>query len=291
MFAVCLSFVRWWVLVRALTLPFRLTDGIRLGFLGYLLNFVGLGSVGGDLIKAVFIARQQPGRRTEAVATVILDRIIGVYTLFVIASLTILLVGLPQSGGAVRAVCDFTFVAAAASTVALLLMLFLPFEKWRLFARLCRVPKFGPVFGRLVWALHAYRHRLGALAVVFGLSLLIHTVFPVAIFLIARALYTSPPSIAVHMVSVPLSLSMGAIPTPGGLGTFELALDQLYKLLSPSANADGIVVALAYRLITIVVAAIGVVYYWTSRSEVQTLLEEAEEEQRREAEEGVPELS
>jgi hypothetical protein len=170
-------------------------------------------------------------------------------------------------------------------------MLFLPFEKWSLSAWLCRIPKFGPVFGRLVWALHAYRHRLGALATVLGLSLLIHTVFPVAIFLIARALYSSPPPLFVHLVSVPLSLSMGAIPTPGGLGTFELALDQLYKLLAPSANADGIVVALAYRLMTIVVAAVGVVYYLTSRGEVQTLLEEAEEEQRREAEEGVPGLA
>ena len=69
------------------------------------------------------------------------------------------------------------------------------------------------------------------------------------------------------------------------------ARDSCQGAPAPSSDADGIVVALAYRLMTIVVAAIGVVYYWTSRGEVQTLLEEAEEEQRREADEGLPGLS
>ena len=40
--------------------------------------------------------------------------------------------------------------------------------------------------------------------------------------------------------------------------------------------------ALMYRLITIVIAAIGAIYYVASRREVQSLLEEAEAEQRRE---------
>jgi hypothetical protein len=43
---------------------------------------------------------------------------------------------------------------------------------------------------------------------------------------------------------------------------------------------SGVTVALAYRVITIAIAMIGVVYYWTSRREVQKLLEEAEEAER-----------
>jgi uncharacterized membrane protein YbhN (UPF0104 family) len=285
MLAVCLSFIRWWVLVRALHLPFRLVEALRLGFLGYLLNFIGLGSVGGDLIKAVFLAHRQPGRRTEAVATVILDRIIGLYVLFVVASITILVSGLSQTGTGIRAVRDLTFVAAAGGTVALGLMLGLPFHRWRVFYCVCRIPKIGPVIGRLVSALRTYRGRLGALAVVLGMSVVIHVMLPIAMFLIASALFANPPTLTDHLVAVPLSLSVGAIPTPGGLGTFELAMDQLYKLLAPDTDAKGIVVALAYRLITIVVAAIGAVFYLTSRGEVRQLLEEAAEEQEREAHE------
>ena len=68
--------VRWYLLVRALDLVFSLKDAVRLGALGYLFNFVSVGSVGGDLFKAVFIAREQPGRRAAAVATVGVDRLI-----------------------------------------------------------------------------------------------------------------------------------------------------------------------------------------------------------------------
>ena len=140
MVAVCVTFLRWWILVRALDLPFRLTDAYRLSFLGYLLNFIGPGSVGGDLFKAVFIARQQPGRRTEAVATVFLDRIIGIYVLFVVASATILLSGVSKSGAAVKAVCDFALLVTGLGTVGVVLALALPFRDWPLFVRLCLIP-------------------------------------------------------------------------------------------------------------------------------------------------------
>src|ERR1700730_17414078 len=41
---VTITIVRWHWLIRALGLPFRLRDALRLGFLGYLLNFVSFGS-------------------------------------------------------------------------------------------------------------------------------------------------------------------------------------------------------------------------------------------------------
>ena len=91
--AVALTFVRWYLLVRAL-LRFRILDAFRLGFLGYLFNFVSVGSVGGDLFKAFFIAREQPGRRAEAVATVMVDRVVG-YALVLLTSAVIWLVGFP----------------------------------------------------------------------------------------------------------------------------------------------------------------------------------------------------
>ena len=84
--AVTLTIVRWHWLMRAHDLPLRLRDALRLGFLGFLLNFISLGAVGGDLFKAIFAARECHGRRTEAVATVILDRLIELYVVFVLGS-------------------------------------------------------------------------------------------------------------------------------------------------------------------------------------------------------------
>src|SRR5579864_3423878 len=71
-----LTFVRWFILVLAQDLPFTLPNAIRLGLIGYYLNTFLPGAVGGDIIKAAFIAREQR-RRTVAVATVLLDRGVG----------------------------------------------------------------------------------------------------------------------------------------------------------------------------------------------------------------------
>src|SRR5262245_20502086 len=54
-----ITFVRWYLLVVAQQFPFRLRDAIRLGFLGLLSNYVMPGSVGGDLVKAGLLCRDQ----------------------------------------------------------------------------------------------------------------------------------------------------------------------------------------------------------------------------------------
>ncbi|TXT16411.1 MAG: hypothetical protein FD138_4759, partial [Planctomycetota bacterium] len=81
-----LTFLRWFVLVKALGFPFTVRDALRLGFIGYLFNFVAPGSVGGDLVKAGLLAKEQSNRKTTAVATVLLDRILGMLALFLIGA-------------------------------------------------------------------------------------------------------------------------------------------------------------------------------------------------------------
>jgi len=91
--AVLLTFVRWWYLVRALDVPCRFADAIRISFWGYLFNLAPLGIVGGDVVKAVMLDHEHPRHRAKAVASVLVDRVIGLYVLFVVASVAILLTG------------------------------------------------------------------------------------------------------------------------------------------------------------------------------------------------------
>ena len=68
------SFWRWQILVQAIGVPFTLLEAIRLGFLGTLLNLVSVGSVGGDVFKAIEAARKAEKKRAEVVASVLVDR-------------------------------------------------------------------------------------------------------------------------------------------------------------------------------------------------------------------------
>ena len=56
-------------------------------------NLAPLGVVGGDLVKAVMLGREQRNKQASVVASVIVDRVIGLYVLFVVATAAILATG------------------------------------------------------------------------------------------------------------------------------------------------------------------------------------------------------
>lgn len=278
--AVCLTFVRWYFLVRALNIPFRMLDAFRLGFLGYLLNFVSAGSVGGDLFKAFFLAREQPGMRAEAVATVVVDRMIGLYALLVLTSGVILATGIPDQSTEVTTVCRLTLVFTAVGAVGIIMVLIPGFTNGAVSEMLTNVPKAGPTIGRLITAVRIYRRRWRVIVLTMVMGLGTHTLFALALFLISNGMFEHAPTLREHLILVPLGMLAGAMPfTPAGFGAFEFAIDQLYRIVPAGANdVSGVLVALAYRLMTILVATVGVAVYWMGRNEMRQLLQQAETE-------------
>jgi uncharacterized membrane protein YbhN (UPF0104 family) len=293
MAAVVGTIVRWYYLVKALDLPFTLKDAFRLGFLGYLLNFVSVGAVGGDLFKAVFIAREHPGRRAEAVATVFIDRVVGLYGLFLVASAALLASGQLHSPlPTVQMICRITLAATAVGGIAFLIILTPGFTHGRLSASLARLPKVGPTLGKLIGAIRIYRGKPGVLILAVAISLGVHALCSAGIWLIARGLPGPAPSLATNLVAIPLSLITGVLPLPmSGLGAFEAAVEFFYTRLpsaAPISPGKGLVVALGYRLITVSIAIVGVVYYLLSRREVARVLHESEVELDAELEDPEP---
>ncbi|MGE0759459.1 MAG: lysylphosphatidylglycerol synthase transmembrane domain-containing protein [Pirellulaceae bacterium] len=264
-FALCLTFVRWYWLVRVLGISFSLADAFRLSFLGYLFNFVSVGSVGGDLFKAFFIAREQPGRRTEAVASVVVDRVVGMYALMLVASGAILLGGLPSDSPVLTALCRVTLLATLIVGAVLVAAMIPALTEGRVVGFLTSLRKIGPILERLVVSLRAYRSQKLAMTGILSMSMLVHGILTLAVFLIAKAVFGNCPPLIDHLVIVPMSMVAGALPfTPSGLGSFEFAMDELFRLVSPQSEAlvSGVLIALVYRLVTIAIAAVGVVYYW-----------------------------
>lgn len=276
--AVSLTFVRWHLLVRALRLQFRLVDAFRLGFLGFLFNFVSAGAVGGDLFKAFFIARHQPGRRAEAVATVVIDRVVGLYALLLLTSGVILFSHLEQESAELRTLSYITLGATVVGGIGILILLVPGFTSGAVSEFLTGLPRIGGAVGRVIVAVRMYRRRWRTVAVALSMSIGTHGMFAFALFLIAHALYRHVPTLYEHMIIVPLGMVAGALPfTPAGFGAFEFAIEKLYEIVPAANDIDvaGVLVALVYRLMTILVATIGIVIYWVSRGEVRQLLKDA----------------
>jgi uncharacterized protein (TIRG00374 family) len=278
---VCLTFVRWQLLVRALDFPFTTQTAFRLGFLGYLFNFIAPGGVGGDLFKAVFIAREYKGRRAQAVATVLIDRIVGLYALFVVASIVILLDGLWFSESrAVRIASKATLIGAVLGAVGIVMLLIPGFTQGRFSKFLCSFPRVGRIFQQLLDAVRMYRTRLGMVGLALLMSMFIHLLTVVGYFVLGLAIPGESPTLSEHFVIIPLAMVAGAIPiTPNGLGTMEAAIEVLFPRMSANhvAGSRGLLVSLVFRLITIVIALVGVVIYALTRREVSAVMHEAEE--------------
>lgn len=77
---VCISFVRWHVLLRGAGLGFGLRETFRLGAVGVFFNTFLLGGLGGDAVKVAMVVRLTRDRH-DAVVSVLVDRLCGLFGL------------------------------------------------------------------------------------------------------------------------------------------------------------------------------------------------------------------
>ena len=82
--------VRFTWMVRAQEIDLSYWEGIKLSYAGNFLNFVAIGSTGGDIFKAYYVSCHTD-RKTEAVTTVFLDRAVGLISLMCIATIAMLI--------------------------------------------------------------------------------------------------------------------------------------------------------------------------------------------------------
>jgi uncharacterized protein (TIRG00374 family) len=282
MVAVLITFVRWYFLVRAQRLPFTLVNGLRLGMVGYFCNTFLPGSVGGDIIKAFFLAREQ-SRRTVAVATVLIDRLVGLWALcWVVALVGIVswFAGL-QAGPAEKVLQSITIAAVGivgVSVLAWFLMGVLPQRRADRFSqRLEGIPKVGhsaAEFWRAVWM---YRREGRSVWLALVLSLCGHVGFVLAFYFGALTLQepSAVPSLVGHFLVVPIGMAVQAgIPLPGGIGGGEYVFGKLYWLIG-YAEANGVLMSLVYRSMTWVLGFLGYLVYLQMRPAIRTVEEEA----------------
>ena len=193
--------------------------------------------------------------------------------LFVICSAAILLQGFLQrpdivvSRVSIHLICWFTLGITGLGTLAFA-ALFVPgvtngsWVRW-----LEQQPWVGQLLARLVGAIGVYRHHRGVLALAVLMTLGVHSLYTLGIYLMTRGLYDPYPPLSLQFVDAPLAAATGVIPLFAG--PFEAALDLLYVLVPLSGGVhmvagQGLVVALGYRIATLVTAAVGMVYYFSA---------------------------
>src|SRR5262245_12860375 len=280
-----LTFVRWYLLVRAQNLPFTLKSAFRLGLVGYFYNTFLPGSVGGDLLKAAYIAREQE-RRTVAVATVLIDRAIGLWGLVVIVALTgsafwLFAPEMMQDQPYLRQTVKISLVLLAVTVAMWGILGILPERRAQRFARrLNSIPKIGGAMSEFWRAVWLYRSKGKTILAALGLSLVGHTCSVLAFYLAVVTFQpagdlSAVPGLREHFLVVPVGMTaQGFFPAPGGVGGGEFAYGWLYEVVLGFPAATGILGCLGVRVLSWIFGAAGYVAHTFMKRESEELTAE-----------------
>jgi uncharacterized membrane protein YbhN (UPF0104 family) len=236
---------RWWRVLRMAGLRARWSYSFRLTLTGLFFNLVMPGLTGGDVVKAVLVARQNAGRAWEALVTIAMDRFIGLVALFHLAGVAILCSG--ERFAALHWLAVGMLAGASALGVVLIsprLRTWLGTDRW-----LARLP-FGAKLQRLDRALVAYAGQPRELTLCYALSLANHMGAILGVWALARAFGAAGESAGwtPYLSIVPVANSLAAIPlTPGGWGVGELAYAKLFDVAGFDATI-GVAISIGFRL-------------------------------------------
>jgi hypothetical protein len=288
--AVTLTILRWKLLVQTLGMRFPLRDALRIGYVGYLCNLLPLGLVGGDAVKMVLLSHLHPREKTRAIASVLVDRYLGLVALLVLAGGATFLIDFeslqlpPDKQQSVLGAARVIQAAALAGCLGIALLFVPGFTDWSLWKRLEPLPLLGGFLHRLMGAMHVYRGRADVLAASVGLSLAVHSLYAVMFYVVGGAFLdpagapTPRPALLLHFAFVPIGMAAGTLP----IGAQEATLNVLYPAFLPPPEATiaankGFLMALVYRMFQVTIACFGVAFYFASRRELGHISDETAE--------------
>lgn len=214
--------VRWWWLLRIASIQMGLFAVERLTFLGLFFNNVVPGTVGGDLVKAYYVARGH-SRKTTVLVSVFADRAIGLFGLLVLCILmlaVVLVFGLEPLAAVQQSLlvaCVLLVLMVFAAAVALSTRVRNAMHLQALYSR----RSFRKAITAAGDAVRLYRrHFVGTLVAVL-MAILAHISMVGAVAALGASLDLATPWYS-YFVYVPLIYVVGAVPlTPGGVGVIE----------------------------------------------------------------------
>ncbi len=245
---------RWWRLLGLSGAGTRWADCFRLTFLGLFFNLVMPGLTGGDVVKAVLAVKENPKRRADALISVVVDRLFGLFTLVLLATVVLWILGdtfaelrVPVS---LLAVC---MGAAALMYAHPALRRIVRFEKL-----LGSLP-----FGEKLLELDRAVLRYAAHPVEVGFALILslgnHFGAIAGVMALGAAFGVTAEAIGWldWVAIVPVANMISSIPVaPGGWGVGEAAYAFLFGMVGESP-ALGVAVSIGFRLCQLLLGLLG----------------------------------
>jgi glycosyltransferase 2 family protein len=247
--------VRASMLFRSARLSLSLMNSIQLNLVGFLFSTFLPGAAGGDIAKVVYATRENHGRRTEVATVLILDRVVGLFSLVLLPLLFApFFPDLLRSVPALRRILVLDSLLAVGMATGSALVMFFPPTRNLISRALNRWQSVQSLAIRVVDALSVQGKDQATLLYAFLLSLLANLALVVVTALALFAVH--PASFSTRLVLVaPVGHLVNSLPlTPGGIGVGETAFNALFLLTGIHGGAEAL---LCMRLWNCVVGVFG----------------------------------
>lgn len=273
MFGIVCAFgiYRWLLILRVQGLELRPGRAVSVFFIGHFFNAFMLGATGGDVVKAWYAAHETHHKKAEAVATVIVDRIIGLLALFVIALIMMAIYWRRTFEDSKLVWFSIATLGIVVGTVAITALGF-----WRgaadklpgMRARLQRMPKYD-LIRRMVEAYRIYASHPRLIWQTTLLSFGVHCFVILSIVCVGHALRIVPENGLVdYFLYLPIINSISAVPiTISGFGVREGMYAVMFGEVGVT-QSQAVALSLLGYLISLFWSMVGGVFFLTHRKEI-----------------------
>jgi uncharacterized protein (TIRG00374 family) len=233
----------------------------KLFFIGLFFNNTMPGLTGGDVIKAYYVTRETDDRKTEAVTSVFVDRVVGLTGLLVVGIIALLF---NLQNPDLRQIATLIIIMFL-SMIFFVLIFFnkemfvgMPF----IFRLLDSVP-FKETMIRIYDACHKYKHDVHIIIYGLGLSLIIHGINIIMVMMLGFSLSLDSVGLTHYFLFIPVIAVISALPISiSGLGVGEQLYVYCFGLVGAEAES-ALAIAIMVRLIVLVCSLPGLFYYVT----------------------------
>lgn len=254
---------RWLFLLRARGFNPSVPYVGSLYLIGMFFNYALPGAVGGDFVKAYYLVRDHKDRRMDAILSILIDRILGLYTFFI---LTLIAVAYDFEFVMSHEQIRWVAIACFAVFMAMTSFFMLAFStRLQTLFGIQKLEKINSRFSKVVRVFNAFKEfgtnrKVIAASVV--VSILAQLATMVFFYRVGVALGETDVTWRAYMFAVPMGFICTALPiAPAGIGVGQVAFHYLFQAYLGRPTSLGTISITAAQLAVLCWSMLGAIFY------------------------------
>ncbi len=254
-----LQSLRMQILINAHHLNLSFQAAIKLTFIGLFFNTYLPGATGGDLVKIYYASKGNPGKKTEVITILLLDRFIGLFTLLTLPLLLApFFIPIIESEKVLKGLLGISLMISLGIIVVSIIGSKYDLENSHILNWIEKKIIFGEKLKRVLHTVHSYRNNKLVIFQALMLSYFLQSLMVGVTLVVIESINQLGVDIKM-LILIPLGYFANSLPvTPGGIGVGEAALESLFNLFGMQGGAEAL---LGWRIIMVISGLTGLFFY------------------------------